>query len=208
MSGWLTKTSPSESSSSARIASVMKIMRLSLDAASSSPPSSIMPDIPGIIDVILDNDPLHLMSYALLTSGKGRLTCSSCSIVVLSSPELRIYPAPTSSPSPFADQDLRAPYLACDVERGAARCAEKLKAHMCSIRPCISPMPSSFETNGWGAKRSRSFRCSPVPKKMMGVLVAATLSSSQSGSACIDKACWLTLKLRLRLWHGRRASSR
>lgn len=39
----------------------------------------------------------------------------------------------------------------------------------------MSPMPSSLDTNGCGANRSRSFKCSPTPRKMIGVLVAATL---------------------------------
>lgn len=49
------------------------------------------------------------------------------------------------------------------------------RTHMCSMRPCTSPMPNNFETKGWGANFSRSLRCSPVPKKMIGVFVAATL---------------------------------
>lgn len=44
-----------------------------------------------------------------------------------------------------------------------------------STSPCMSPMPSILEMNGWGENFSRSCRCSPVPMKMIGVLVAATL---------------------------------
>ena len=39
----------------------------------------------------------------------------------------------------------------------------------------MSPMPSNFEMNGEGTNLSRSLKFSPTPKKMMGVLVAATL---------------------------------
>lgn len=45
----------------------------------------------------------------------------------------------------------------------------------CSMRPCMSPMPSILEMKGCGANFSRSWRCSPVPMKMIGVFVAATL---------------------------------
>ena len=44
----------------------------------------------------------------------------------------------------------------------------------CSIRPDMSPYPSNFEIKGFGAKRSISAMCSPVPRNMMGVCVAAT----------------------------------
>lgn len=47
---------------------------------------------------------------------------------------------------------------------------------MCSIKPCMSPRPNNFEINGCGVNFSRSCRCSPVPRKMIGVFVAATLS--------------------------------
>jgi hypothetical protein len=53
-----TKIKPSESSSSALIASVMKIIRFSFEDVSSSFPSIMPAGIPGIIDAILDNDPL------------------------------------------------------------------------------------------------------------------------------------------------------
>jgi len=46
---------------------------------------------------------------------------------------------------------------------------------ICSMRPCTSPMPSSLEIKGCGSNRSKSCKCSPTPRKMMGVLVAATL---------------------------------
>ena len=49
-----------------------------------------------------------------------------------------------------------------------------------SINPCISPIPSIFEMNGRGEKVSRSWRCSPVPMKMMGHEVAATLWAYQT----------------------------
>jgi hypothetical protein len=41
-------------------------MRFNFAEASSSPPSSIMPDIPGIMDVILDKEPLKLVRSSKL----------------------------------------------------------------------------------------------------------------------------------------------
>ena len=46
---------------------------------------------------------------------------------------------------------------------------------MCSISPCISPRPKSLEMKGCGENRSRSCKCSPTPRKMIGVCVVATL---------------------------------
>mmetsp|Transcript_6823 Transcript_6823/g.12149 ORF Transcript_6823/g.12149 Transcript_6823/m.12149 type:complete len:367 (-) Transcript_6823:573-1673(-) len=44
----------------------------------------------------------------------------------------------------------------------------------CASRPPRSPNPSSFETNPRASNGSRSSKCSPSPRKMMGLLVAAT----------------------------------
>lgn len=63
----------------------------------------------------------------------------------------------------------------------------KGSAHMCSKRPCISPIPSNFEMNGEGTNRSRSLKFSPTPKKMMGVLVAATLPHRPSSDQVSHK---------------------
>lgn len=70
-----TNIRPSESSSSVRIASVIKIIRFSFAAASSSPPSIIPAGNPGIIDAIFDKDPLHLVSLNDMES-RELPTCS------------------------------------------------------------------------------------------------------------------------------------
>jgi hypothetical protein len=41
-------------------------------------------------------------------------------------------------------------------------------------------MPNSFETNGFVLNGSKSSICSPVPMKMIGLFVAATLQESFS----------------------------
>eukprot|EP00732_Lithocolla_globosa_P006552 Lithocolla_globosa_v1_NODE_7694_length_913_cov_4.515152.p2 type:complete len:150 gc:universal NODE_7694_length_913_cov_4.515152:248-697(+) len=43
-----------------------------------------------------------------------------------------------------------------------------------SIKPVMSPQPSKRETNDLTTNGSRSWMCSPVPMKMMGLSVAAT----------------------------------
>ena len=65
-------------------------------------------------------------------------------------------------------------------------------SYICSNNPCISPMPRSLEMKGEGTNRSRSLKCSPTPKKMIGVLVAATLYDHTSQVRVIS-ACpvWL-----------------
>ena len=50
----------------------------------------------------------------------------------------------------------------------------KSNVFTCSINPWISPIPKSFDTNCFAVKLSKSWMCSPVPMKMIGVLLAAT----------------------------------
>ena len=59
-------------------------------------------------------------------------------------------------------------------------------SYICSNNPCISPMPRSLEMKGEGTNRSRSLKCSPTPKKMIGVLVAATLYEHKSQARVIS----------------------
>ena len=82
--------------------------------------------------------------------------------------------------------------------------------HICSNRPCMSPIPRSLDTNGCGANRSRSFKCSPTPRKMIGVLVAATLMHDRPKSAIIPLSPLTkrTRKWRLLPWRVRQALSR
>ena len=46
-----------------------------------------------------------------------------------------------------------------------------------SIKPSMSPIPSSLLTKGFVLNGSKSSICSPVPMKMMGLCVAATLTT-------------------------------
>ena len=48
-----------------------------------------------------------------------------------------------------------------------------------SIRPSMSPIPSSLLTNGWTLNGSKSSVCSPVPINITGDCVAATLGERE-----------------------------
>lgn len=49
-----------------------------------------------------------------------------------------------------------------------------------SISPSMSPIPRSLLMKGLVLKGSRSSMCSPVPMKMIGLFVAATLKQNQA----------------------------
>jgi hypothetical protein len=162
----------------------MKIIRFSLADVSSSFPSIIPAGIPGIIEAILDNDPLHRQLDAFPTQTRGKWNSHSHDVGQLLSPVPN-----TELPSLKVLGEILLPIgvghrhiLPAKRQILARDLIRPLSAYICSTRPCMSPIPSSFEMKGCGAKRSRSFRCSPVPRKMMGVLVAATLEGQLPAS--------------------------
>lgn len=67
---------------------------------------------------------------------------------------------------------------------------------MCSINPCMSPRPSNLEMKGWGENRSRSCRCSPTPRNIIGVFVAATLQRAQYTGTCGRKRYHIIIYIR------------
>ncbi|KAE9539990.1 hypothetical protein AGLY_005242, partial [Aphis glycines] len=70
-----------------------------------------------------------------------------------------------------------------------------------SMSPSISPIPSNLETNGFVLNGSKSSICSPVPIKIIGLFVAATLAPppfAWPSSLVITTEPILTLSLKAR----------